>query len=153
MASRARRRAATLLLRFRPRLRDERQGQGAVIKQLARQSPPRRPRVRLGVVAVEAVRVLHRVPPVDGASARDVEFVFEDGGGVVHPLLLQAGALDEAVGLGVVCDDPPGVSCDRGRGGVRRERCLGVTVETVRRMARATGARARFPEPGVPPMM
>lgn len=91
-----------------------RQSQGAVVKQRVWQRPLGRPPVRLGVEAVKVVRVLHDVAAVNEASACDVEFVFEDAGRVVHPPLLQAGALDEAAGLGVVCDYPPGVSCDRG---------------------------------------
>lgn len=95
-------------------MRDVCQGQRGVIKQFIWQSPLGRPRVRRGVVAFKIVRILHLVTAVDETSACDVEFVFEDGGGVVHPPLLQVGALDEAVDLGVVCDYPPGVSCDRG---------------------------------------
>lgn len=88
------------------------QSQRAVIKQFIWQSPLGRPRVRLGVEAVKIVRVLHDVTAVNETSTCDVEFVFEDGGRVVHPPLLQVGTLDEAVGPGVVCDYPPGVSCD-----------------------------------------
>lgn len=52
-----------------------RQSQGAVVKQFIRQSPLRRPRVRLGVIALKVVQVLNDVVTVDGTSADDVEFV------------------------------------------------------------------------------
>lgn len=102
-------------LGFRPCLSHVCESQRAVIKQLKRQRPLGRPRIRLGVEAVEIIRILHDVAAVNETSACDVELVFEDGGGVVHPPLLQVGTLNEAVGLGVVCDDPAGVSCDRER--------------------------------------
>lgn len=86
-----------------------------MIKEFIGQGALGRPRVRLGVKAVDGVRVLHDVTAVNEAAACDVEFVLEDGGRVVHPPLLQVGTLGEAVGLGVVCDYPPGVSCDGGR--------------------------------------
>lgn len=60
------------------------------------------------------VRVLNDVVAIDVTSAGDVEFVVENGGRVVHPPLLQVGTLNEPVGLGVVCNHSPGVSCDRG---------------------------------------
>lgn len=97
-----------------PGLRDVCQSERAVIKQFKWQSPLGRPRVRLGVQALKTVRVLHDIRAVNETSACDAEFVFEDGGRVVHPPLLQAGTLAEAVGLGVVRDHPPGVACDRG---------------------------------------
>lgn len=105
--------ALTPQLGFGPCLSDVCESQRAVIKQLIRQSPLGRPRIRLGVEAVKIVRVLHDVAAGNETSTGDVEFVFEDGGRVVHPPLLQVGTLDEAVGLGVVRDDPAGVSCDR----------------------------------------
>ena len=91
-----------------------RQSQGAVVEQFIRQRSLGRPSVCLWVVALEIVRVLDDVVAVDGTSAGDVEFVIENSGSVVHPPLLQVGTLDEPVGLGVVSDHSPGVSCDSG---------------------------------------
>lgn len=91
-----------------------RQGQEAMIKQFIWQSTLRRPSVCLWVIALENVWVLDDVMAVNVTSAGDVEFVIENGGRVVHPPLLQVGTLDEPVGLGVVSDYSPGVSCDRG---------------------------------------
>lgn len=86
-----------------------------MVKQFIRQSPLGCPSVCLWVIALKIVRVLDDVMAVDVTSAGDVEFVVENGGRVVHPPLLQVGTLDEPVGLGVVCNHSPGVSCDRGR--------------------------------------
>lgn len=85
-----------------------------MVKQFIRQSPLRCPSVCLWVVAVEIVRVLDDVMAVDVTSAGDIDFVVENGGRVVHPPLLQVGTFNEPVGLGVVRDHSPGVSCDRG---------------------------------------
>lgn len=91
-----------------------RQSQGAMVKQFIWESPLRCPRVCLWVIALEIVQILNDVVAIDGASTGDIEFVIENGGRMVHPPLLQVGTLDEPVGLGVVCDHSPGVSCDRG---------------------------------------
>lgn len=97
-----------------PVIRDVRQSQRAMVKQFIRQSSLRRPSVCLCVIALKIVRVLDDVVAVDVTSACDVDFVVEDGGRVVHPPLLQVGTLNEPVCLDVVCDRPPGVSCDKG---------------------------------------
>ncbi len=97
------------------------QSQEAMIKQFIRQTPFRCPSVCLWVIALEMVRVLDNVMAIDVTPAADVEIVIENSSGVVHPSLLQVGTLDEPVGLGVVCDHSPGVSCDRGGIKVRSE--------------------------------
>lgn len=91
-----------------------RQTQEAMVKQFIRQSTLRCPHVCLWVIALEIVQILNDVVAIDGASAGDIEFVIENGSRMVHPPLLQVGTLDEPVGLGVVCNHSPGVSCDRG---------------------------------------
>lgn len=85
-----------------------------MVKQFIRQSPLRRPSVRLRVIALKIIRILNNVVAVNVTSTGDVEFVIEHRGRMVHPPLLQVGTLDEPVGLGVVGDHPPGVSYERG---------------------------------------
>lgn len=89
---------------------DADQWQGAVVEQLVGQRAPRGPHVGLGVVALEAVRVVHAVATVEDAAACHVQLVVDHGGTVVDSPLLQVLALDKLVGLGVVCDHPPGES-------------------------------------------
>lgn len=84
-----------------------------MVKQFIWQSPFRCPLVCLWVIALKIVRVLNDVMPVNVTPTRDVEFVIENGGRVVHPPVLQVGTLDKPVGLGVVCDHSPGVPCER----------------------------------------
>lgn len=85
-----------------------------MVKQFIRQSPLRHPRVCLWVIALKVVRILNDIMAVDVTAAGDVKFIVENRGSVVHPPLLQVSTFDEPVGLGVVCNHPPGVSCHRG---------------------------------------
>lgn len=92
-------------------MRDTCQSQGAVVKQFKRQAPLVRPSVCLWVKALKGVHVLYDIMAADVTSACDVELIVEAGGSMVHPPLLQVGTLNELVGLGVIGDHSPGVSC------------------------------------------
>lgn len=99
---------------------DADQRQGTVVEQLVRQRTLGGPNVRLGIVTLEAVRVLNAVVVIEDASAGDVELVVDDRGAVMHPSLLQVLAFDKFVGLGVVGNHSPGVSCKVDLGQIKR---------------------------------
>ena len=80
-----------------------------MVKQLVGQRALGRPGVSLGVVHLEAIRVLDGVLAVEEAAARHVELVVDHRGAVVHPPLLQVLTLDKLVGFSVVGDHPSGV--------------------------------------------
>lgn len=86
-----------------------------MVEEFIRQGPLGCPGVTLWVIALKMVRVFYDIMSVDVASSGHIECVVDDRGRVMHPPILQVGALGEPVGLGVVRYHSPGVSCDRER--------------------------------------